>query len=212
MDRSTPGFPVHQLPELVQTHVRRVGDAIQPSHPLSPPSPAFSLSQHQGLFQGVSSLHAKLLYVCVLSYFSRVQLLATPWTAACQVPLSVGFSRQEYWGGLPCPPQGIFPTQESNRLLLTSPPLAAGFFTTRATWEAPISLRYPLLFFFLLISALISIHAFFQMLVHSGTSLVLQRLRLLPPNAGGTGSIPGQAAKIPQATWQINNNDSSYEN
>ena len=52
MDRSTPGFPVHHpLPELAQTHVRRVGDAIQPSHPLPPPSPAFSLSQHQGLFQ-----------------------------------------------------------------------------------------------------------------------------------------------------------------
>ena len=45
MDRSTPGLPVHhQLPEFTQTHVHRVGDAIQPSHPLSPPSPAFSLS------------------------------------------------------------------------------------------------------------------------------------------------------------------------
>ena len=53
MDRSMPGFPVqHQLPELTQTHVYRVGDAIQPSHPLlSPSSPAFNLSQHQGLFQ-----------------------------------------------------------------------------------------------------------------------------------------------------------------
>ena len=52
MDCSTPGFPVHhQLPELTQTHVHRVGDTIQPSHPLSSPSPpAFSLSQHQGLF------------------------------------------------------------------------------------------------------------------------------------------------------------------
>ena len=49
---STPGFPVHhQLPELTQTHVHRVVDAIQPSNPLSSPSPpAFSLSQHQGLF------------------------------------------------------------------------------------------------------------------------------------------------------------------
>ena len=57
MDRSTPGLPIHhQLPELAQTHVHRVGDAIQPSHPLSSPSPpAFNLSQHQGLFQGVSS-------------------------------------------------------------------------------------------------------------------------------------------------------------
>ena len=51
------GFPVHhQLPELAQTHVHRVGDAIQSSHPLSSLSPpAFNLSQHQGLFQGVSS-------------------------------------------------------------------------------------------------------------------------------------------------------------
>ena len=53
MDYSTPGFPVHhQLPEFAQTHVHRVGDAIQPSHPLSPPSPpAFNLSQHQVFFQ-----------------------------------------------------------------------------------------------------------------------------------------------------------------
>ena len=53
MDCSTPGFPVlHQLPELAQTHVHSVGDAIQPSHPLSSPSPpAFSLSEHQGLLK-----------------------------------------------------------------------------------------------------------------------------------------------------------------
>ena len=51
MDCSTPGFPVHhQLPEFTQTHAHWVGDAIQPSHPLSSPSPpAFNLSQHQGL-------------------------------------------------------------------------------------------------------------------------------------------------------------------
>ena len=57
-DCSTPGFPVHhQLLKLAQTHVHWVSDAIQPSHPLSSPSPAFSLSQHQGLLQGVSSSH-----------------------------------------------------------------------------------------------------------------------------------------------------------
>ena len=57
MDYSMPGFSVHhQLLELTQTHIHRVGDAIQPSHPISPPSPpAFNLSQHQGLFQWVSS-------------------------------------------------------------------------------------------------------------------------------------------------------------
>ena len=59
MECSTPGFPVlHHLLELDQTHIHRVGDASQPSHPLPSPSPpAFNLSQHQGLFQRVSLLH-----------------------------------------------------------------------------------------------------------------------------------------------------------
>ena len=59
MKRSIPGLPVHhQLPEFTQTHVRRIGDAIQPSHPLSSPSPPpLNLSQHQGLFKRVSSSH-----------------------------------------------------------------------------------------------------------------------------------------------------------
>ena len=65
MHCSTPGFPVHhELPEFNQTHVHWVSDAIQPFHPLSSPSsPAFSLSQQQGLFQLLSSLHqvAKVL-------------------------------------------------------------------------------------------------------------------------------------------------------
>ena len=65
VNRSTPGLPVHhQLPEFTQIHVHRVGDAIQPSHPLSSPSPpAPDPSQHQGLFQWVSSWHqvAKVL-------------------------------------------------------------------------------------------------------------------------------------------------------
>ena len=43
-------------------------------------------------------------HMCMLSYFSCVQLFVTPWIVANQAPLSVGFSRQEYWGGLPCPP------------------------------------------------------------------------------------------------------------
>ena len=57
----------------------------------------------------------------------RVRLFATPWTVAHQAPLFMGFSRQEYWSGLPCPPPGVFPTQGSG-----------GFFTTSATWEAPV--------------------------------------------------------------------------
>ena len=65
MNRSTPGLPVHhQLPEFTQTHVHRISDAIQPSHPLSSPSPpAPNPSQHQSLFQWVNSLYevAKVL-------------------------------------------------------------------------------------------------------------------------------------------------------
>ena len=65
MDHSKPGLPVHhQLPESTQTHVHPVSDAIQPSHPLLSLSlPAFNLSQHQGLFRWVSSMHqvAKVL-------------------------------------------------------------------------------------------------------------------------------------------------------
>ena len=65
MDCSPPGLPVHhQHPELTQTHVHRVGDAVQPPHPLSSLSPpAFNLSQHQGLFKWVTSSHhvAKVL-------------------------------------------------------------------------------------------------------------------------------------------------------
>ena len=68
MNCSTPAFPVlHHLPELAQTHIHWVGDAIQPSHPLSSPSLALNLSQHQGLFQWVSSLHQ---VTKVLEFFS----------------------------------------------------------------------------------------------------------------------------------------------
>ena len=64
MNRSTAGLPVHQLPDFTQTHVHRVGDAIQPSHPQSSPfPPAPNPSQHQSLFQRVNSSHevAKVL-------------------------------------------------------------------------------------------------------------------------------------------------------
>ena len=64
MNHSMPGLPVHhQHPEFAQNHIHRVSDAIQPSHPLASPSPAFNLSQRQGLFHWVSSSHqvAKVL-------------------------------------------------------------------------------------------------------------------------------------------------------
>ena len=71
---------------------------------------------------------------------SRVRLFATLWTIAHQVPLSMRFSRQEYWSGLPYPPPGGLPHQETEPRSLTSPALAGGFFTTSTTWEALIPL------------------------------------------------------------------------
>ena len=81
-------------------------------------------------------VHAR---VCMLSHFSHVWLFATLWAVACQSPLSVGFSRQEYWSGLPCPPPGDHPDPGIESASLTSPALAGGFFTTSATWEAHLS-------------------------------------------------------------------------
>ena len=64
----------------------------------------------------------------------------TPWTVACQAPLSMGFSRQECWSGLPCPPAGNHPKSGMEPESPASPALAGRFFTTNATWEAPSSL------------------------------------------------------------------------
>ena len=92
IDCSTPGFPVHhQLLELAQTYVHWIGDAIQPSHHLLSPSAVFSLSQHQGLFQWVSSSNqvAKVGYIIspsneysglISSRMDWLDLLAVQWT------------------------------------------------------------------------------------------------------------------------------------
>ena len=75
-------------------------------------------------------------YLYVLSHFSHVRLFATLWTVVCQTPLSMGFSRQEYWSGCPALLQGNSLTQGSNLWLIISPATVGGFFTTSATWEA----------------------------------------------------------------------------
>ena len=69
---------------------------------------------------------------------SQVQLFATPWTVAHQAPLSMGFSRQEYWTGLPCPLPGDLSNPGIEPTSLMSPVLVGRFFITSATWEAPI--------------------------------------------------------------------------
>ena len=73
--------------------------------------------------------------MCVLS---RIQLFASPWAVACQALLSMGFSRQEYWSGLPFPPPGDLPNPGMETESPVSPALAGGFFYDQATWEAPI--------------------------------------------------------------------------
>ena len=72
----------------------------------------------------------------MLSRFSHVQLFETLWTIACQGPLSMEFSRQEYWSGLPCPSPGDLPHLGIELTSLMSPALAGGFFTTSTTLEA----------------------------------------------------------------------------
>ena len=69
----------------------------------------------------------------MLSHFSHVQLFATPWTIAHQAPLSMGFSKQEYWSGFPCPPPGDLPKPGIEPVSLRSPALAGGFFTASTT-------------------------------------------------------------------------------
>ena len=77
------------------------------------------------------------VYACWVS--SVVFDSATPWTVAHQAPLSMGFSRQEYWSGLPCPPPGDLPDPGIKPASLESPALAGRFFNTRATWEVQYS-------------------------------------------------------------------------
>ena len=94
MNCSTPGLPVHHhLPEFTQTHVHRVGDSIQSSHPLlSPSPPAPNPSQYHSLSQWVNSSH-QFSSVSLVQSLSRVRLFATPWIAARQASLSITISR-----------------------------------------------------------------------------------------------------------------------
>ena len=95
MNHSTPGLPVHhQLPEFTQTHVHRFGDAIQPSHPLSPFPPAPNLSQHRSLVQWVNSSHevAKVLEFALASFLPKN---------------TQGWSPSEFTGWISLQPKGL---------------------------------------------------------------------------------------------------------
>ena len=110
-----------------------------------------TLNQHQHLSH--LQIFKLFLYLCMSSWtvvnyfilwtkihccrFSRVWLYVTPGTVAPQAPLSLGFSRREYWSRLPCPPPRGLPNPGIRPPSLMSSALTGGFFTTRATWEAP---------------------------------------------------------------------------
>ena len=76
------------------------------------------------------------MHACMLSRFSPVQLFVTLWMVALQASLSMGFSRQEYWSGSPCPPPEDIPDPQLKSMSLTLPAPASRFFTTSATWKA----------------------------------------------------------------------------
>ena len=85
---------------------------------------------------GCACGHAKLPQSCLT--------LCNPWTIARQAPLPMGFSRQEYWSGLPCPPPGDLPNPGIKPRSLMSPALGGGFFTTSATWPVRSTHHFPL--------------------------------------------------------------------
>ena len=98
-----------------------------------------SCHEMQCTLVGVHTRAHVCVWVCVPSCFSRVWLFAAPWTVAHQATLSMGFSRQKYYSGLPHPPSGDLPDPGIEPTSLTSLALAGGFFTTSTTWEAPKS-------------------------------------------------------------------------
>ena len=113
--------------------------------------------------RNIHSLHPRITTIFVLtwcvsvclrvcmrsqSHSNCIQLFATPCAVARQAALSVEVSRQEYWSGLPCPPPGDLPEPGIEPASLTSPASAGRFFTTIATWEAPIRpITYKLLLY-----------------------------------------------------------------
>ena len=87
------------------------------------------------LFIYIELMAKDIVHACMLSHFSCARLCAT---VACQARLSMGFSREEYWNGLPCPSPGDLPDKGLNlHVLCLLPWVVSGFFTTSTTWEAP---------------------------------------------------------------------------
>ena len=112
-------------------HCLLISDAM-----LDPEWAGFHSHAYHLILERPLPLKASCSHVCILSRFSLVWLFATLWTLACQAPLSTGFSRKNYWSGLPCPPPGDL---HDPGIHPTSPALSGGFFITSTTWEVLMS-------------------------------------------------------------------------
>ena len=111
----------------------------------------------------------------------------TLWTIACQVPLSMEFSRQEYWSEFPCPPPEDLPDLGIKPGSLISPALADGFFTTSTTWEALVIALDPLKYYCLCVLFVVVVYFKDSLPVGWDSQVTLVKT---PANAGDLGSIP----------------------
>ena len=137
-----------QWPELVMWPYPTTGSWVSPllagARKTREPVHLWSVSKTiASMASFTSSWIPKFRLQCVLSCFSCVWPFVTPWTASHQVPLSMGFSRQEYWSGLSFPAPGALPHQGTEPASLMSAALAGSLFTISTTWEAPLDkLKY----------------------------------------------------------------------
>ena len=118
----------------------------------------------------------------MLSHLSCVRLCVMVWTVAHQAPLSVGFSRQEYWSRQPFPPPGDLPDPEIKPLSLRYPAMAGGFFTTSATWKAQSSINIfqQLQFQNIFETQLVTIITAVTLVISIATKISLQLISLFP--------------------------------
>ena len=140
-----------------QSGLRKMKNRSKLFLPFFPSLFSDTLAAHLGFWLLLCSDSSSLIHVSPISplmcscakLLSHVWLFEAPWTVARQTPLSMGYSRQEYWSGLPCPPSGDVPDAGIKSLSLMSPALVGRFFTTSAVWKA-LLLSYLLSFSFCL--------------------------------------------------------------
>ena len=140
------GDPIGSVPLLLMGETMRLREKATWIIPLSqkPPNKTSWWQEHVS-FHAYSFCFTFILLQYFPLHFSnyrRVWFFVTSWTVVYQAPLSMGFSRQEYWSGLPCPSPGDFPDAGIKPVSLMSPALAGRFLTTSTTWEACNQLEF----------------------------------------------------------------------